>query len=143
VRSNVLAGEDPAQVVFSLTNDASFGDSAEPAQHLAQSRLRAVETGRWVVHGALSGASAFVDPEGVASQVTPLFTQTTIRAEVPMVAGSPRSCGSGTCSASRRGSAVLALAVLALWPPGAGADRPAPSGSGVGSGAGGAGVGGR
>jgi apolipoprotein N-acyltransferase len=87
VRSNVLAGDEPAQLVLSLTNDASFGDSAEPAQHLAQSQLRAVETGRWVVHGALSGASAFVDPDGVPSQVTEVFTLATIRADVPLVAG--------------------------------------------------------
>jgi apolipoprotein N-acyltransferase len=87
VRSNILAGDEPAQLVLSLTNDASFGDSAEPAQHLAQSQLRAVETGRWVVHGALSGASAFIAPDGVPSQVTGLFTLATIRADVPLVAG--------------------------------------------------------
>lgn len=87
VRSNVLAGDEPAQLVLSLTNDASFGDSAEPAQHLAQSQLRAVETGRWVVHGALSGASAVIDPDGVPSHVTDVFTLATIRAEVPLVSG--------------------------------------------------------
>jgi apolipoprotein N-acyltransferase len=114
VRTNVLAGEDPAQVVFSLTNDASFGDSAEPAQHLAQSRLRAVETGRWVVHGALSGASAFVDPQGVPSQLTPLFTQTTIRAEVPMVAGLTPFLRIGDVLGVTTRVAVLALGVLAL-----------------------------
>jgi apolipoprotein N-acyltransferase len=118
VRSNVLAGDDPAQVVFSLTNDASFGDSAEPAQHLAQSRLRAVETGRFVVHGALSGASAFVDPDGVPSQVTPLFTQATIRAEVPLVAGLTPFLRIGDVLGVATRLAVLALALvaaLATW----------------------------
>ncbi len=118
VRSNVLAGDDPAQVVFSLTNDASFGDSAEPAQHLAQSRLRAVETGRHVVHGALSGASAFVDPDGVASQVTPLFTQATIRAEVPLVVELTPFLRIGDVLGVATRLAVLALAVvaaLAAW----------------------------
>jgi apolipoprotein N-acyltransferase len=114
VRSNVLAGEAPAQVVFSLTNDASFGDSAEPAQHLAQSQLRAVETGRWVVHGALSGASAFVDPAGVPSQVTALFTQTTIRAEVPMVAALTPFLRIGDVLGIATRVAVLALAVVAV-----------------------------
>ena len=87
VRTNVLADDDPAQVIITMTNDASFGDSAEPAQHLAQSQLRAVETGRWVVHGALSGSSAFVDPSGGISQATPVFELATIRAEVPLVQG--------------------------------------------------------
>ena len=88
VRSNVLAGDAPAEIVFSLTNDASFGDSAEPAQHLAQTQLRAVETGRWFVHAALSGSSAFVAPDGRVDQATALFTVDSIRAEIPLVAGS-------------------------------------------------------
>jgi len=87
VRSNVLAGETPAQLVLSLTNDASFGDSAEPAQHLAQTQLRAVETGRWFVHAALSGSSAFVAPDGSVEQPTALFTVDSIRTEVPLVSG--------------------------------------------------------
>jgi apolipoprotein N-acyltransferase len=118
VRSNLLAGDDPAQVVFSLTNDASFGDSAEPAQHLAQSQLRAVETGRFVVHGALSGASAFVGPDGVPSQVTPLFTQATIRAEVPLVAELTPFLRIGDVLGVATRVAVLALALvaaLATW----------------------------
>jgi apolipoprotein N-acyltransferase len=88
VRSNLLAGDAPAQIAFSLTNDASFGDSAEPAQHLAQTQLRAVETGRWFVHAALSGSSAFVAPDGRVEQATALFTVDSIRAEVPLVTGS-------------------------------------------------------
>lgn len=87
LRTNVLAGEDPAQLVLALTNDASFRDSAEPAQHLAQSQLRAVETGRWVVHGSLAGSSAFVDPDGVIHDATPLFELATIRREVPLAVG--------------------------------------------------------
>jgi apolipoprotein N-acyltransferase len=87
VRENVLAGGEDAGIILATTNDASFGRSAEPAQHLAQSRLRAVETGRWVVHAALSGASAFVSPDGDLHQVTDLFEQTTIRRQVPLVSG--------------------------------------------------------
>jgi apolipoprotein N-acyltransferase len=90
VRDNVLGdgdGDDPAQILITLTNDASFGDSAEPAQHLAQSQLRAVETGRWVVHAALTGSSAFVAPDGTTSQDTDIFTIDSIRADVPLVSG--------------------------------------------------------
>ncbi len=87
VRSNVLAADEPAEVIFTLTNNASFGDSAMPQQHLAQSQLRAVETGRWVVHAALSGSSAFVSPEGDLDQATALFTVDAIRAQVPLVEG--------------------------------------------------------
>jgi apolipoprotein N-acyltransferase len=84
-RDNVLVGDRPAGLIVSATTDASFGLSAEPAQHLAQSRLRAVETGRWVVHAALSGSSAFVAPDGTTEQDTPLFERATIRRDVPTV----------------------------------------------------------
>jgi apolipoprotein N-acyltransferase len=86
-RTNILAGEDPAQLVLSMTNDASFRDTAEPAQHLAQARLRAVETGRWVVHASIAGSSAFVDPDGHAHDVTPLFEVDSIRRDLPLAAG--------------------------------------------------------
>ncbi|MFA9445249.1 apolipoprotein N-acyltransferase [Egicoccus sp. AB-alg6-2] len=86
-RTNVLAQDTPARIIIAATTDASYGESAEPYQHLAQSRLRAVETGRWVVHAALSGASAFVGPDGQVEQTTPLFTQTSIRMDVPLVDG--------------------------------------------------------
>lgn len=87
IRSNILAGESDAGLVVVLTNNASFGVSAAPYQHLAQSQLRAVETGRWVVHAAISGASAIIDPAGRIHQQTELFTLETLRAEVPLIEG--------------------------------------------------------
>jgi apolipoprotein N-acyltransferase len=87
-RGNVLGdGDGIAELLVAITNNASFGDSAQPAQHLTQTRLRAVETGRWAVHGALSGSSAFVDPDGRAYEVTDPFTQATIRRSLPLVEG--------------------------------------------------------
>ena len=113
VRTNVLADDDPAQVVLTLTNDASFGDSAEPAQHLAQSRLRAVETGRWVVHAALSGSSAFVDPDGVAHQETAVFTVESIRAGVPLVEGlTPFLVTGDLVGTATRAASLLAVLLL-------------------------------
>lgn len=86
-RQNVMAGDEPAQLLLSLTNDASFGDTAEPYQHLAQVQMRAVETGRWAVHASLSGSSAFIDPDGRTYDGTDLFTTTSIRREIPLVSG--------------------------------------------------------
>ena len=86
VRSNIRAGDRDAGIVLAITNDASFERSAEPDQHLAQSRMRAIETGRWVVHAALSGSSAFIDPDGRVLDATDLFTQASIRREIPLAA---------------------------------------------------------
>ena len=88
VRSNIRAGDRDAGIVLAITNDASFQRSAEPDQHLAQSRMRAIESGRWVVHAALSGSSAFIDPDGRVYEATGLFVQDSIRRDVPLAAGS-------------------------------------------------------
>lgn len=114
VRGNVRAGPVDAGLVLAITNDASFQESAEPAQHLAQSRLRAVETGRWVVHGALSGSSAFVAPDGRVLDATPLFTATTIRRAVPLADGRTPFLVLGDLvgAASRAGFVGAALAVV-------------------------------
>lgn len=115
VRTNVLAGDEPAQLVLTITNDASFRRSAEPVQHLAQSQLRAVETGRWVVHGALSGSSAFVDLEGNVHDATELFTADAIRRDVPLVSGLTPYLRTGDLLGHASRLAVVVLAIAVLW----------------------------
>jgi apolipoprotein N-acyltransferase len=64
-------------------NNASYGFTAASAQHLQMTRIRAIEDARWMVNGAVSGISAFVDPSGrvVASEglFRPAILRTTIR----------------------------------------------------------------
>lgn len=107
VRSAVAA--DDAGLVVAVTNDASYGYSDESAQHVAQSQLRAVETGRAVVHAAISGTSAIVLPDGTVTELAPLFEVATIRHELPVVSGStPAMVVAGPLSA------VLLLAALGV-----------------------------
>ena len=47
-----------------LTNDAWFGHSSAPYQHLKASVFRAIENGVSVVRSANSGISAFISPVG-------------------------------------------------------------------------------
>lgn len=84
VRDQVLAGAD---VLVVATNNSSFGVSAMSAQHIALSQVRAVETGRWVVHAGISGISGFVSPDGVISQRTDLFEPASPRMDVPLIDG--------------------------------------------------------
>ena len=60
-------------------NNASYDRTAASEQHLLMSRLRAVENARWVVHAAVSGISAFVDPEGNVVDARGLFEPATMR----------------------------------------------------------------
>lgn len=117
LRTNTLAGDEPAGIVFALTNNASFGASSQPAQHLAQSQLRAVETGRHVVHAALTGSSAFVAPDGSVSQATELFELATIRQTVPIVEGvTPYLVVGDVVGAITRALVVLTVAWLLAGP---------------------------
>jgi apolipoprotein N-acyltransferase len=54
---------DP-DLLVNITNDAWFGDTAEPWQHLALAQLRAIEHRRYLVRSTNSGVSAVVDPVG-------------------------------------------------------------------------------
>ncbi len=60
-REAVLNG---AELIAISTNDSWFSDSAALAMHNAQSRLRAIETGRYVVRSANTGISSVIDPLG-------------------------------------------------------------------------------
>lgn len=71
---NLTAREvrDGAELLVSLTNDAWYGFSWAPHQHLALAVLRAVETRRWLARAALAGISACIDPRGGLHQVQPV-----------------------------------------------------------------------
>ena len=76
-----LVREGAALIVLTI-NNASYGRSAASEQHLLMSRLRAVENSRWVVHAAISGISAFVDPHGQVLDRRELFEPAVMRREI-------------------------------------------------------------
>jgi len=65
-----------------VINNASYEHTAASEQHLLMSRLRAVENGRWVVHAAVSGISAFIDEHGRVVDSRGLFEPATMRTMV-------------------------------------------------------------
>jgi apolipoprotein N-acyltransferase len=73
---------DGAGFLVVVINNASYDHTAASEQHLQMSRLRAVENARWVVHAAVSGISAFIDPGGRVVDSRGLFEPSTMRAEI-------------------------------------------------------------
>ena len=55
---------DGAELLVIGTNDSWFYDSAGVRMHNAQARLRAVESGRYIVRAANTGISSIIDPNG-------------------------------------------------------------------------------
>jgi apolipoprotein N-acyltransferase len=53
-----------AQVFVNLSNDGWYGDSGAYAQHLNQTRMRAIENERWVLSATDTGVTASIDPYG-------------------------------------------------------------------------------
>jgi apolipoprotein N-acyltransferase len=76
--SNILAVQ---------TNSATFGMSAESAQQLSITRIRAIEHGRNIVSVSTTGYSAVIDYQGKVLKKTSMGTPDTIRAEVDLLQG--------------------------------------------------------
>ena len=81
VRDPVRQG---ATLLAVQTNNATFGESAESVQQLAMSQIRAIETGRTVVHISTVGVSAIILPDGTVQQRSAHFRQEVLESEVPL-----------------------------------------------------------
>ena len=71
-----------ASILINVSNDAWFGDSIAPHQHLEIARMRAVEVGRPVVRATNTGISTFIAANGDLRGMVPQFSQETVTEEV-------------------------------------------------------------
>jgi apolipoprotein N-acyltransferase len=71
-----------AQILVILTNDAWYGRTAAPEQHLEMGAFRAIENRRVVLRAANSGYSAVIDPLGRFRRRSGLFERDLIVASV-------------------------------------------------------------
>jgi apolipoprotein N-acyltransferase len=74
-----------ADILVNITNDAWFGRSSAPYQHLSMTVFRAVETRLYVARAANTGISALIDPTGKILSHTPLFVRTALKEKVRFV----------------------------------------------------------
>ncbi len=74
-----------AQVLLNLTNDAWYGDTAEPHQHQALALWRAVETRRDFIRSTNTGLTATISATGTIMGELPLFVAVTQRVEVRLL----------------------------------------------------------
>lgn len=60
-----------AQVFVNISNDGWYGDSGAYAQHMNQTRMRAIENNRWLLSATDTGVTAVIDPWGRISARIP------------------------------------------------------------------------
>jgi apolipoprotein N-acyltransferase len=116
-----------ADFLLNITNDAWFGETSAPRQHLAHLTMRAIETRMGVARAANTGISGFVDPLGRVYQPTTLGVRTVVLGDVM---GSPVRTlyvrlGDWVGALSLAGTAaLLAYALTRGRPPATARDRP-------------------
>ncbi len=71
-----------ANILINTSNDAWFGDSLAPHQHLQIAQMRSLETGRPMVRSTNTGISAFINHKGEVTQQTDQFKVQVITADV-------------------------------------------------------------
>lgn len=82
----VEAAED-SNILAVQTNSATFGMSAESAQQMSITRIRAIEHGRNIASVSTTGYSAIIDFSGKVIEQTSMGTGDSIRAEIGLIEG--------------------------------------------------------
>jgi apolipoprotein N-acyltransferase len=76
------SAKEGAEIIVLGTNDSWFLDSAAVYMHNSQSKLRAVEIGRYIVRSANTGVSSVIDPNGIVLDSEPPLVEGYAIAEI-------------------------------------------------------------
>lgn len=86
----VIEGLPAAAFLVNASNDAWFGDSLAPHQHLEMARMRALEAGRFLLRATNTGVSAVIGPHGELVGRSPAFQEHVLSADiVPLQGATP------------------------------------------------------
>ena len=110
--SEVIAALPEAAVLITVSNDAWFGDSIGPHQHLQMARARALESGRDLLRATNTGITAIIDHRGRTISRLPQFQTAALANRVTPRAGATPYVRSGDWPAL--GICVLLLLAAAM-----------------------------
>jgi len=110
--AEVVQALPEAAYLINVSNDAWFGDSLAPHQHLGIARMRALENGRWLLRATNTGISAIIDHRGRVQGTVPSFERGLFSAEVQPRAGATPFARVGNGLAIGLAWAMLGLALF-------------------------------
>lgn len=93
VRENI---DDNTDFILTLSNDAWFGHSIGPLQHMEIARMRALEFGKPVIRSTNNGLTAVTDYKGNITAQIPQFETGVLRAQVSSTTGQTPYHGVGS-----------------------------------------------
>ncbi len=76
-----------SDLMLTISNDAWFGTSIGPLQHLQMAQMRAAENGRYMLRGTNNGVTAIIDQHGKIVAKTEQFIETVLEGEIRTVSG--------------------------------------------------------
>jgi apolipoprotein N-acyltransferase len=76
-----------ANILINVSNDAWFGDSMAPHQHLQIARMRAIENGRYLLRSTNTGISAVINNKGKVIARSPQFEQHALHTKAKLFIG--------------------------------------------------------
>jgi apolipoprotein N-acyltransferase len=85
--SEAIEALPQAAYLINASNDAWFGKSLAPHQHLQIARMRALETGRYLLRSTNTGVSAIIGPDGGIRARSPLLGLDVLKGEILPLAG--------------------------------------------------------
>jgi apolipoprotein N-acyltransferase len=101
-----------ATLLINVTNNAWFGHSTAPHQHLQISRMRALEAGRYLIRATNDGITAVIGPDGEVVGQLPQFQEGVLRAEVRPLSGLTPYARFGNVPVV---AGALGVLMLAIW----------------------------
>lgn len=113
--NEIIEAMPQAKFLINVSNDAWFGDSFAPHQHLEITRSRAIETGRYLLRATNTGISAIISPDGTIVNKSAQFQEDIVRAEIRPYSGQTPYSRWGNWGIITILSTILLIMCLVQW----------------------------
>ena len=112
LQQNLTANSD---FIVTISNDAWFGNSIGPWQHLQMAQMRALEFGKPVIRATNTGVTAFIDAQGKIVAQAPQFVETVLTRKIAPTEGKTPYAMFGDMPLYALSAVFFLLPLLGMW----------------------------